>query len=214
VTVPVVYPTTTVLSMSKSSVTYGREAPETFSAVVSSSGGHPTGNVTISSSAGTLCTVGLSAGKGSCNLTAVQLPAGAYSDVVATYAGSGRYAGSSSSPAESFSVTQDMTKTSVSVSPANVTYGDESEAVVTMTVKTHEGEAVPNDETATVRVGSVTCVVTLIGGTGNCEIGAAALAIGSWAVSGTYGGDANLIGSSTTCTKKLTVTRDGDTVRR
>jgi uncharacterized repeat protein (TIGR01451 family) len=212
VSVPVSYPTETVLRVSKSSVTYGSETPETFSVTVSSPGGTPTGKVTISSSAGTLCTVTLSAGKGSCSLAAVQLPAGAYSDVVATYIASGELAGSSSSPAQCFSVTKDTTTTTVSVSPKSVTYGDESVAVVTVTVKAHEGEAIPNGDTATVRVGPATCTVTLESGTGTCKVANTALGAGSWAVSATYGGDANLIGSSATCsTSELYVAKDSTT---
>jgi uncharacterized repeat protein (TIGR01451 family) len=208
VTVPVIYPTTTVLSLSKTSVSYGTETPETFTVTVSSSGGTPTGTVTIGSSAGALCTVTLSSGTGHCSLTATQLPVGAYTNVVATYAVKGAFAGSSSTPAKSFSVTKDSTVTTVSESPSTVPYGDEEAAVFTVTVKTHEGEAVPNGEKVTVDVGSVTCTVTLTNGTGTCTIAKTALGAGSYSVTASYGGDANLSSSSATCGSRLTVTKD------
>ena len=86
----------------------------------------------------------------------------------------------------------DTTTTTVSESPTSVTYGVEITAVFTVTVKTHYGEPVPNGERATVKVGSATCVVTLIGGKGTCEIANSALSVGSYTVSVAYGGDADL----------------------
>ena len=89
VTVKSTCPTTTTLSLAKTSVTYGSETPEVFSVTVSSTMGTPTGTVTIGSSAGTLCTITLSSGKGTCSLTATQLAVGSYTSVVAAYAANG-----------------------------------------------------------------------------------------------------------------------------
>jgi hypothetical protein len=204
VTIPASCPTTTTLKLAKTSVTYGSETAEIFTVTASSNMGSPTGTVAITSSAGTLCTVTLSSGKGSCSLTASQLPVGSYTNVVAAYAGSGDFPPSSSA-ATSFTVTKDTTTTTVSVSPSSVTSGAESSAIFTATVKTGEGEAVSNGETVTVTVGTVHCTVTLSGGTGTCTIGNSALAAGTYSVAASYAGDANLGSSTATCSTKLTV---------
>jgi len=60
----------------------------------------------------------------------------------------------------------------------------------------------------TTTVGSVTCKVWLKGDKGTCTIDNAALAVGSYPVSATYGGDANLNGTSGTSASKLTVNKD------
>jgi hypothetical protein len=97
------------------------------------------------------------------------------------------------------------THTTVSRSPGNVTYGHESASVFTVNVTTGNGEAVPGGETATVHVGSVTCTVALKGGKGTCTIANTALPVGSYLVLATYGGDANLSGSSGSSAFKLIV---------
>jgi hypothetical protein len=102
-------------------------------------------------------------------------------------------------------VYKDATGATVSESPTSVTYGHESAAVFSVTVTTHYGEAVPNGETVTVTVGSVKCNVVLTNGKGTCLIANTALAVGSYSVSATYGGDANLSSSSGSSLSKLTV---------
>jgi hypothetical protein len=102
-------------------------------------------------------------------------------------------------------VTNDTTTTKVSESPTNVTHGDESAAVFTVTVTTHNGEAVPNGNVVTVKVSTATCTVTLNAGTGTCTIANSALPIGSYSVSATYAGSANLGRSSGTSATRLTV---------
>jgi hypothetical protein len=198
--------TTTGLALSASTVTYGAETTEVFSATVTSSAGTPTGTVTVGSSAGTLCQITLANGSGTCHLTAVELAAGTVSSVVATYGASGNFAGSSS-PATSFSVNKDATTTRVSESPTTVTSGNESASVFTVTVTTAHGEVVPNNETVKVTVGSTSCTVTLTAGTGTCKIGNSALAVGSYAVSAAYGGDADRGSSNGTSATNLTVAR-------
>ena len=195
------------LSLSASSVTYGNESSEVFSANVTSSAGTPTGTVTVGSSAGTLCQITLVSGSGSCRLTPSQLAGGTVSSVVASYGANGNFAGSSSSPALSFTVAKDTTTTKVSESPTKVTSGAESAAVFTVTVTTAHAEAVPSNETVKVTVGTASCTATLSGGSGTCKIANNALAAGSYAVSATYGGDANLASSSGTSSTNLTVTR-------
>jgi hypothetical protein len=206
VTIKSTCPTTTKLTLAKTSVTYGYETQEIFTATVSSTMGTPTGTVAITSSAGTLCTITLSGGKGSCSLTATQLPVGSYTNVMAVYAGSGLFP-TSSSAATSFSVTKDSTTTTVTLSPSSVKSGAESAAIFTVTVKTAGGEAVTNGETVKVTVGTTTCTATLSGGKGTCSIGNTALAVGTYSVIAAYAGDANLNSSSVSCVTKLTVTK-------
>ncbi len=199
--------TTTGLSVSSSSVTYGNETSEVFSATVTSSAGTPTGTVAVGSSAGTVCTITLSSGPGSCHLAATQLAVGTVKNVVATYSASGNFAGSSSSPASSFAVSKDATTTKVSEAPTTVASGEESAAVFTVTVTTAHSEAVPSKETVKVTVGSTSCTVQLSAGTGTCKIANSALAVGSYGVSAAYSGDANLSSSSGTSATNLTVSK-------
>jgi hypothetical protein len=212
--------TTTGLSLSKTSVTYGAETSETFTVTVTgqSGDGYPEGTTTVYNSSTKLCSQTLvekstNSATGTCSLTAIELPAGSYSDVFATYTpnttSSSRtgyvYTASTSTPATRLSVTNDTTTTKVSESPTNVTHGDESAAVFTVTVTTHNGEAVPNGNVVTVKVSTATCTVTLNAGTGTCTIANSALPIGSYSVSATYAGSANLGRSSGTSATRLTV---------
>jgi hypothetical protein len=214
-------------------VTFGAETTETFKGNVTgrSGDGLPEGTVTVNYGAGPtqLCNATLGGASGysatySCTLsTAAQLAAGGYTGVDATYtpaAGSSsnadyNYGTSTSKPAQSFFVTKDATATKVSESPTSVTYGDESASTFTVNVKAHYGEAVPSGEQVSVRAGFTTiCAVTLNAGTGTCQIPVAdnsALAAGSYPVSASYGGDANLSGSSGSGAARLTVTHDATT---
>jgi hypothetical protein len=110
--------TSTRLALSQSSVSYGSENSEMFTATVSSAAGTPTGTVAIGSSAGTLCSISLIGGIGHCTLTATQLADGTYTNVVATFTANGIFAGSSSSPGQAFSVDQAPTFTSASSTSA------------------------------------------------------------------------------------------------
>jgi uncharacterized repeat protein (TIGR02543 family) len=212
--------TTTGLSLSKTSVTYGAETNETVTVTVTgqSGDGYPDGTVTIYNSSTPLCSPSLAekntdSSTATCSLSATELPVGSYRDVFATYVPgtpsssntSYAYTASSSPPAKNLSVTKDTTTTKVSESPTTVTYGDESAVVFTVTVTTTNGEAVPNGEKVTVTIGSATCTVTLNADTGTCTISNSTLKPGKYSVSATYRGDPNLRGSSGTSATRLTV---------
>jgi hypothetical protein len=79
----------TALKLSETKVTYGHEQVLSLSVTVSPqySGTTPTGTVTVKESTTTLCTITLSAAKGSCTPSANKLPVGVYS-LVAAYGGS------------------------------------------------------------------------------------------------------------------------------
>jgi len=209
----------TALEISRSSVTYGDEGDVTFSATVTGSGSTlPTGTVTFKAGATTLCSTSTLSRQSShavlatCSLTDSQLPVGSYS-VTATYSGDSHYASSTSSPAQSFSVTKDSTSLSVSVSPSSVRHGSETSAVFTVTITTGNGEPLPASEDVTVSVGGATCTAVVTpsgsGGTGKCSLtNGSALAANSraYTVTASYGGDTDLTGSTATARSGLTVT--------
>ncbi len=214
--------TTTIMAESVSSATYGAETSETFTVTVTgqSGDGYPEGIVSIENSSTELCSHALAElasdeASASCSLGGTELAVGHYTDVFATFTPgstsssdeSYSYSASSSSPVRSFRVTKDTTTTTVSVSPTNVAHGDESAALFTVTVTAGHGQAVPNGETVTVKVGTATCTVTLEGGHGTCRIANSALGVGTYAVSATYGGDKHFTGSSAASVHRLTVSR-------
>ena len=216
--------TTTGLGLSSVSVAYGSETSEIFTVTVTglSGEGYPEGTVAVYNSSTELCsavlyTNGSYGAVATCSLTAYELAAGAYSDVFATYIpgipsssnSSYTYGTSSSSPVQAFSVgSVSTTGTTVSESPTKVTYGHESASVISVTVTTYDGGAAPNGEKVIVHVGAITCTAALKGGRGACRVAKTALPVGSYPVSATYGGDANLRGSSGSSVSRLTVSKD------
>jgi hypothetical protein len=199
-------PTSTTVSESPTSVTYGHESASVFSVTVTTHYGEavPNGETVTVTVGSVTCKVALKSGKGTCTIADTALAVGTY-PVSATYGGDASLNGSSGSSLSKLIVSKDTTSTTVSESPTSVTYGHESASVFSVTVTTHYGEAVPNGETVTVTVGSVTCKVALNSGKGTCTIADTALAVGTYPVSATYGGDASLNGSSGSSVSKLTV---------
>ncbi len=198
--------TSTSVSESPTSVTYGDESASVFSASVTTHYGEAVPNgKTVTVLVGSVnCTAVLTSGKGTCTIADTALAVGLY-PVSATFGGGVNLIGSGGTSGSKLTVNKDATVTTVSELPTSVTYGDESASVFSADVTTHYGEAVPDSETVTVQVGSATCTATLKGGKGTCTIANTALAVGSYDVSATYGGDANLIDSSGTSGSKLTV---------
>ena len=115
-------------------------------------------------------------------------------------------------------VNKDNTTTSVSVSPTQATYGNESASVFTVSVTTAHGESLPTTDTVVVHVGSASCTASVApssgGGTGSCSIGNIDLGASSaaYTVTATYPGDADLNASAqATATTGLTVNKDNTT---
>ena len=79
-------PTATTLAYMPVSVRFGSETAEHLSVTVTAQAGTAPGKVTVASGTKVVCTIALTAGKGSCTLTAKQLPVGTY-HLVATYPG-------------------------------------------------------------------------------------------------------------------------------
>ena len=198
--------TRTTVSESPTKVTYGHESASVISVTVTTNDGGavPNGEKVTVHVGAIACTAALKGGQGTCRVAKTALPVGSY-PVSATYGGDANLSGSSGSSASRLTVSKDTTRTSVSESPANVTYGHESASFISIAVTARYGEAVPNGETVTVYVGPVTCTAILKGGTGLCRITTTALPVGSYPVLAAYGGDANLSGSTVS---ELTVNKD------
>ena len=110
---------------------------------------------------------------------------------------------------QSFAVDTDSTSTGLTSNAAGQSYGHEGATAFTVTVQTGNGEVLPTTDSATVHVGTASCVATLTpggnGGGGHCSVGNNALTAGSYTASVTYGGDADLSGSGP-ATTPFTVT--------
>ncbi len=146
-----------------SPITFGSETTETFTGTVNgqSGDGNPEGTVTVyygTPTATQLCTSNLTASGAnaatfSCALTASQLTVGTYASVDAVFAPAGTsstntnftYTGSTSSPAQSFSVNpaSENTTTSLSALTSPVTYGNETTETFTGTVSGQSGDGQP-----------------------------------------------------------------------
>jgi hypothetical protein len=216
--------TTTSLGLSSATVAYGSERSEVFTVTVTGLSGYgdPEGTVTVYDSSTELCSntllpVSTDSASATCSLTASELAGGYYSDVYATYSpgttsssdSTYTYETSSSTPVQIFKVSPaKATSTTVSESRTSVVYGHESATVFSVTVTTHYGEAVRNGQKVRVHVGPVACTAVLKGGSGTCRIASAALPVGSYSVSASYGGDTDLSGSSGWSASRLTVSKD------
>jgi hypothetical protein len=89
--------TSTSLSLSKATITYGHENAEKLTVSVSHlSSSYATGKVTIKAGSTTICTISLSKGTGSCTLSTTKLRAGTY-HLSASYGSDTNYASSNSS---------------------------------------------------------------------------------------------------------------------
>jgi hypothetical protein len=110
---------------------------------------------------------------------------------------------------QTVTVGADSTTTGLATNTASQIYGHEGATRFTVTVHTANGEALPTTDSATVHVGTASCVATLTpagnGGSGGCSIANSAITFGSYTAAVTYGGDADLSGSGP-ATTPFTVT--------
>ncbi|HSZ37740.1 MAG TPA: hypothetical protein VK773_11675, partial [Acidimicrobiales bacterium] len=200
-------PTTTALNAVTSSITYGSETAETFTGTVTgqSGDGYPEGTVTVYYGSPTqvaLCSQTLPAGSTdvssfTCSLTATQLAAGSFTNVVAVYSPGGTsssnssftYTTSTSTPAQSFTVNaaSESTTTSLNAIATSTTYGSETSETFSGTVTGQSGDGIPQGS-VTVSYGSATALCSvnpLSGGSGDsvgfsCSLTATQLAAGSY----------------------------------
>jgi Bacterial Ig-like domain (group 3) len=189
--------TTTSLALSAPTKAYGTEESERLSVVVSPKyGGTPVGAVTVSDGSKTLCMVTLAAATasatGSCVLSATALAPGT-SELTASYAGSGDFAGSTS-VAAFLAISQATTTTVLSLSARTVDYGDEQSERVAVAV-TSEYVGVTSG-TVTVKSGTRrVCVATITAGKGTCALAASMFAAGTAALTASYAGDGDFAAS-------------------
>ena len=211
--------TTTTVSETPTSVTYGHESSSIFTVNVVT-GNHEllpsTDNVTVN--VGTASCVAAVApagtgGIGTCSIANSALPASttAYA-VTATYPGDIDLSASTPATAPTgLTVTKDTTAVVVSESPTSVSYGNEGASVFTVDVNPSHGENLPAVENVTVNVGATSCVAAVAVTTiGTCSIANSALPASTTAyiVTATYSGDTDLSGSATaTAATGLTVTK-------
>jgi Bacterial Ig-like domain (group 3)/Calx-beta domain/Right handed beta helix region len=188
-------PTTTTVSAS--SVTYGQSA--TVTVTVSSTGGTPTGSVSLAVDGGTAVSAALSNGQAGFTITG--LSAGGHS-LFASYAGQGSY--SASSVSGSLQVTPAATTTAINA-PA-VTYP--SNAVVTVTVSSSAGT--PSGTVSLIVDGGAALSAPLSSGTAQFTL--TSPNAGTHALSATYAAQQNFGGSSVTGTVQVNGSGTGSVV--
>ena len=157
-------PSTTAFKLSATALTYGDEQVENLTVTVSSQypGSMPTGIVTVRGQSLTLCTITLSAGSGSCSLSATQLAMGSH-QVFATYHGDEALVRSVAG--ESLTVVRPSPSTTAfQLSATTLTYGDEQVENMTVTVSSQVPGSMPTG-IVTVRGQSLRlCTITLSAG--------------------------------------------------
>ena len=160
----------------------------------------PTGTVTISELAKTLCSFKLKAGAGSCDLPASALAKGSY-HLVATYSGNLSYLGSSR--AKKFIVGGPAaTFTTLHLSHTTASFGHESVTNMTVITKTHRA-GTPTGKVTVSAGGKVVCTIVLRNDIGSCRLGASELPVGTYTLTATYPGGSLFLASRATA--KLTV---------
>lgn len=197
--------TTTTITNTPNPGTVDAGDPFTIDVTVASGGGTPTGTVTVAPSDATLpasysCTITLSGGAGSCQVTP---GAGTFGDIdyTATYAGGGTFAGSTSGTFEL--IVPETTTTSVS--PATATPGSVTlEAVVVGQDMGNISPSAGGSGTVTFYEGTTPTVITGCGAVplaynnagGNIAACKVTLAAGTYAITAKYSGDPNNLASN------------------
>jgi hypothetical protein len=195
---------TTVTADSPDPSVVGQSVMVSFS--VTSAGGAPTGNVTVTASGGSESCTGTVAA-GSCTIT---LSAAGARTLTATYGGDANFQGSTSA-GEPHSVTEANSTTTITAdSPDPSLVG---QAVTVSFGVTSAGGTPTGNVTVTASGGSESCTGTVAAG--SCTI--ALSAAGARTLTATYGGDANFQGSTsagephsvTQANSTTTITADG-----
>jgi large repetitive protein len=194
--------TTTTVSLSAAKVSYGAEQRERISvAARPAHGATPTGHVTVKAGSAVICVITLRSAKGTCSPGRARLAAGRHA-ITAVYGGSGDVA-SSVSAARTLSVAVAPSTTTLSLSAGRVTYGSErSEKISVRVAPRYSGTP---GGTVTVKAnGATLAVIRLKSGAGSYTLSANRLRAGDYALTATYGGNADF-GHSVSVKRSLTV---------
>jgi hypothetical protein len=184
--------TTTALASSVNPSVQGK--PVTFTAVVSSLAGTPTGKVQFLNGAKVLAMLKLTSG--SAKYTTSKLPPGA-SSITAVYEGDSNNSGSTSSPVNQFVLA--ATKTTLSSFPNPSTYG---EAVTFTAVVTSSIGAPPDGETVTFKKGTTVLGMGTLNG-GSASFTTSTLKVGTTTVTAVYSGDSDFAGTTSKPVKQV-----------
>jgi large repetitive protein len=209
------YPT---LSLSASTVTYGNEHTELYSVTVAPEFvGTPTGTVTVEDTSNdTLCTLTLSAGKGSCSSGDTAVSAGSY-QLFAAYNGDTNFSAltSSGSP-QSLTVSQATTVTQIGESAGPFTYGSESAVEFTTYVLPQYGGTPTGTVDVETADNQVLCTINLTPGqadaVGFCFLSDTVAPPGMFTVRGVYSSDTNFA-TEPSNDESLTIGQDGSTTQ-
>jgi hypothetical protein len=204
-------PSKTAFNLSATTLTYGREQVENLTVTVSSQypGSAPTGIVTVRGQSLTICTIALSAGSGSCSLSATELAIGTH-QIFATYHGDKALVPSAAGG--SLTVVRPSSKTALELSKTTVTYGDEQAEHLTVTVSSHYAGSAPTGTVNLSESGITLCTVTLSADTGSCTLGARQLSVGNYQVVAAYPGD-GLFAPSVTSGRVLVTAASGTALK-
>jgi hypothetical protein len=202
--------TTTSIKAVPASQPYGNEAATSFTVTVTTGGGEvlPFAGETATVNVGSATclaplTPGGAGGSGICSIANTALPTGPY-PASGTYGGDADLSASRSALVV-FTVSQGTSKTTLKLSKATVTYGDEQVGQLRVRVMPEFAGTVPTSSVTLTTTTTTVCVITLAAGAGTCTLSADQLAVGAYTVVATYGGDQNFRGS-TSAAKTLTVT--------
>ena len=176
--------TTTLLSSVNPSV---EGKPVTFTAVVSSLAGTPTGKVQFLNGKTVLATVTLTSGSAKC--TTSKLPPGSNS-ITAVYEGDSKNNGSASAPVNQLVLA--VTTTTLTSSPNPSAYG---QAVVFTAMVTSSIGTPPDGDTVTFKQGTTVLGTGMLSG-GTATLSYSTLGLGTKAVTAVYAGDSNFVTST------------------
>jgi hypothetical protein len=196
--------TSTAITLSAPTVTYGDEQTERVTVTVSAgSAGTPAGSVTVSSGSRTVCTATLASGTASCTVPATALAPGSV-QLTASYAGDPDF-GSSVSSASSLAVSAASSTTSLAAGAASVPYGHEQAETISVGVAP-QFSGTPGGQVAIASGSRTVCTAALASGSASCTVPATAFAPGQVQLTASYAGDADF-GPSVSAARQFAVTR-------
>src|SRR4051794_40322373 len=190
--------TTTTIDASPSAIVFGQ--PGTVTASVGATSGSPTGTLTISDGAATLCSGSAASGPLSCPTGS--LPIGPHS-LTATYSGDATFSNSASA-STTVTVSRAATATALAVTPATSVFGQP--VTLTATVSTNSPSVGLPSGPVSFKDGATTlcAAVALSSRVATCTV--STLALGTHSVTATYAGDSDF-STSTSASETATVNK-------